>query len=443
MLWDEVKQSLREALPESEYGLWIKPLSCLREDEGILELGGPDRFFCAWIKDRYLDIIRRQVTAAAGSELKISLSTMDSPVGWKQTNGPREQLRLPTVPVGGSRVRSLHPRYVFDEFMVGESNMLAQSACEAIASGDDSYGSCLYLNSSTGLGKSHLTQAVAHRIMNTSPATRLHYLTAQQFSAEMVKGIRGNTMDQFKNKYLHHCDLLLVEDVQTLTGKTKTQEELNEILDYLIKSGKRVILTSAVEPQTLKGIDNEFRSRMTAGLVAQIKAPELATRVSIIRHKAASSGLELDDDLVDYLAKHVSGDVRRIESALIGIKAKSRLMGIVPDLCMVREVVRGLVGLSPELSATMIRDLVSDQFKVSIVDLQSKSRKKAITFPRQVAMYLSRKYTDESLADIGQLYNRDHSTVLYAIRTVTQKMARNACVRGQVNMLCSKLKNNS
>ncbi len=442
MLWDEVKQSLREALSESEYGLWIKPLSCLREDTELLELGGPDRFFCAWIRDRYLEIISRQVVAARGSSVEVKLSVAAAPAAADSACG-KGQLRLPTMPVGGSRIRSLHPRYVFDEFMVGESNMLAQSACEALAGGDDSYGTCLYLNSSTGLGKSHLTQAVAHRIINTSPATRLHYLTAQQFSAEMVKGIRGNTMDQFKNKYLHHCDMLLVEDVQTLTGKTKTQEELNEILDYLIKSGKRVILTSAVEPQTLEGIDSEFRSRMTAGLVARIKAPDLATRVNIIQHKAAGSGLELDDELVDYLARHVSGDVRRIESALIGIKAKSRLMGIVPDLCMVKEVVRGLIGLSQELSAVMIRDLVSDQFKVSVGDLQSRSRKKAITFPRQVAMYLSRKYTDESLADIGQLYNRDHSTVLYAIRKVTEKMARNACVRGQVNMLCSKLKENS
>ncbi len=442
MLWKKIKQSLQESLPESEYSLWIKPLACLRDEENVLELSGPDRFFCAWIRDRYLEIINQQLQQIRGAEqgdlqIKVSVASQSLATGEILQGG---QLRLPTVPVGGSRIRSLHPRYVFDEFMVGESNMLAQSACEAFAEGDDFYGSCLYLNSTTGLGKSHLTQAVAHQVMNTSPATRLHYLSAQQFSAEMVKGIRGNTMDQFKNKYLHHCDMLLVEDVQTLTGKNKTQEELNEILDYLIKSGKRVILTSSVEPQTLKGIDNEFRSRMTAGLVAKIKAPEFDTRINIIRHKAAGSGLELDDELVDYLAHHLSGDVRRTESALIGIKAKSRFMGIVPDLCMVKEVVRGLVGISHEMSALMIRDLISDQFKISIGDLKSRSRKKTIAFPRQVAMYLSRKYTEDSLADIGHLYNRDHSTVLYAIRVVTQKMARNASIRGQVNLLCSKLK---
>jgi chromosomal replication initiator protein len=247
-------------------------------------------------------------------------------------------------------------------------------------------------------------------------------------------------MEQFSRKFINGCDLLLVEDVHTLTGKTKTQEELNNILDYLIKSGKRVILTSAVAPRKLKGLDEDFRSRMTSGLVTGIEAPDFDTRVSIIRHKASVNELQLTDDLVDFMARHLQGDVRRMESAVIGIKAKSCLRDAPPDMELVREVLHGLIDRPARLNGETIRDFVGCQFKVSVEDLQSRSRKRAITFPRQVAMYLTRKYTRESLADIGSYYNRDHSTVLHAIKVITRDMARKTSTREQIEMLCRKLK---
>jgi len=367
------------------------------------------------------------------------LTVADTPSLQLEPNGSG-QLRLPGVSTGKSSIRSLHPAYTFDQFMVGESNMLARSACTAIASGDRTFGNCLFMNSDTGLGKSHLTQGVVHQVMNTSPATRMQYLTAQQFSAEMVKGIRTGTMEQFTKRFINGCDLLLVEDVHTLTGKVKTQEELNNVLDYLIKSGKRVILTSAVAPHRLNGLDEDFRSRMTSGLVTGIEAPEYKTRVSIIRHKATINGLELSDDLVDFMAHHLRGDIRRTESAIIGIKAKSCLRETPPDMDLVKEILHGLIGRPAQLSGETIRDFVGSQFKVSVEELKSRSRKRAITFPRQVAMYLTRKYTEETLANIGSHYNRDHSTVLHAIKVITRDMARKTSTREQTEMLCRKLK---
>ncbi len=228
--------------------------------------------------------------------------------------------------------------------MVGESNLLARSACKALATGDATFGNCLFMNSTTGLGKSHLTQAVVHQVLHSAPSTRLHYLTAQQFSAEMVKNIRTNSMEQFSKKYVNNCDMLLVEDVHTLTGKNKTQEELNTILDYLIKSGRRVILTSALAPGKLAGIDDDFRSRMTSGLVTGIESPDYETRARIIRHKMRQHGLGRDEDLVGFMAENLRGDIRRMESAILGIKAKSSLRNTPPDLAMVREVIFGLIG---------------------------------------------------------------------------------------------------
>ena len=441
MLWETVRESLQESLSESEYSLWIKPLVCQKIDDRVIELAGPDRFFCSWIKDRYLGLISEKICELDHEMNQTVILTVASQPALQIESNRGGQLRLPGIRNNATHIRSLHPGYTFEQFMVGQSNVLAQSACHAIANAEKTFGNCLFINSSTGLGKSHLTQAVVHTVLKEAPSTLMHYLTAQQFSAEMVNGIRNKTMDQFSRKYVQNCDLLLVEDVHTLVGKNKTQDELNTVLDYLIKSGKRVILTAAVAPGKLKGIDDDFRSRMTSGLVTTINAPDYATRVSIIRHKAKVNDLTLDNTLVDLLAQHLCGDIRKTESAIIGIKAKSCLLNTPPDKTIINEVLHELVGTPEKLNGEMIRKFVSGQFKVSIDDLKSRSRKRSITFPRQVAMYLTRKYTDQSLADIGQFYNRDHSTVLYAIRTITTDRYRKSSVNEQLEHLCRKLKN--
>lgn len=235
--------------------------------------------------------------------------------------------------------------------------------------------------------------------------------------------------------------MLLVEDIHTLVGKNKTQEQLNNVLDYLIKSGKRVILTAAVTPRKLEGIDEDFKSRMTSGLVTKIDAPDYATRINIIRHKARANNLNIDDTLVDYLAQHLKGDIRKTESAIIGIKAKSCMLNSRPDKALIKEVLSELIGAQSSLNGEAIRSFIGGQYNISIEELKSRTRKRSVAFPRQIAMYLTRKYTDNSLADIGGLYNRDHSTVLHAIRVVTRDMSRNSSIKEQISLLCDKLKN--
>jgi len=440
MPWETVRKSLREFLPESEYSLWIKPLVCQRDDEQSIELAGPDRFFCSWVRDHYLDTISEKFQELSGNgKQSISLTVANRPALQIEC-AASGQLRLPGVHTPKNRVRSLHPGYTFEQFMVGQSNVLARSACRALARGERTFGNFLFINSSTGLGKSHLTQAVVHSVLQEAPSTMLNYLTAQQFSAEMVNGIRTKSMDKFSKKFVHNCDMLLVEDVHTLVGKNKTQDELNTILDYLIKSGRRVILTAAVAPGKLDGIDEDFRSRMTSGLITRIDAPDYATRVNIIRHKANANALALDDTLIDLLAGNLNGDIRKIESAVIGIKAKSCLLDTPPDKTMIMEVLREIVGTRAKLDGETIRNFISSQFKVSVDELQSRSRKRSVAFPRQVAMYMTRKFTDRSLADIGDLYNRDHSTVLHAIKVITRDRSRKSSTNEQIELLCRLLK---
>jgi chromosomal replication initiator protein len=442
MPWNEIKDLLKDKLPDTVHKLWIEPITCHRDDETLLELSCPDRFFYSWVKENYLATIQESLVCLGRASQKVHLTVGQAELSCGQSQlleGDRKQLRLPSMPEVKSHIRNLHPRYTFEEFMVGDSNLIAHSACQAIAQGDTTLGPTLYINAGTGLGKSHLTHAVAHSIASLSPGTRLFYLTAQQFSSEMVGRIKTNSMDSFKEKYHHNCDVLLIEDIQSLAGKEKTQTELNELLDVLMKSGKRIILNGSRAPRDLSNIDEGFRSRMSAGLISTINPPDIKTSRRIIRRKAKNCNLPLADDLVDYLAQSIKGDIRKIESSIVGLKAKSSLMKVDPDLLMAKEVVSEIIGNSQMLSVEMIRDFIARHYKISVDDLQSRSRKKTIAFPRQVSMFLARKYTELGLAEIGRVFNRDHSTVLHSIRVITDAMSRNGSVRGQVELLAKKL----
>ncbi len=436
MLWERLRDAVREQISQEEYQLWIQPLTCMVEGETSLDLTGPDRFFCAWLREKYLPLLVSQLHALDGGRRELRLLEPSQPLALSATDSC--QLRLPHLPAQGSTLRRLHPRYTFDEFLEGEGNVLASSACRALATGDMIYGPCLYLASSTGLGKSHLAQAVAHEVLREAPGTSLHYLSAQQFSNDMVRQIKANTLDQFKTRF-QGCDFLVMEDVQCLAGKARTQVEMDELLDSLIKTGTRVVLTGTVAPCVLDGLDPAFKSRMASGLVATIAEPDRATRQRIIRRKSANCGLALGDDVVEFLAGRLRGDVRRLESAVIGLKAKASMQGKGVDLSLAREVIRELLGNVAELSGVLIRDFVAAQFRISVEELKSRSRKRAVVFARHLGMYLSRKFTEETLMDIGRLYERDHSTVLHGVQTITEGMHRNTTVRGQVELLSRRL----
>ncbi len=437
MVWMRAKKRLQEVLSENIYSLWIEPLEGQQENKTSLSLTCPDRYFGAYVTQNFLSLIIEKVVEVNQDITQVSINDA---CRFARPQPVSKQLRLPSLPLNTSSTRSLHPRYTFEDFMVGESNILAQSACRSLSSMDDAIGPCLYINSSTGLGKTHLTHAIAHKIFADSPVTRLHYLTAQQFASEMVQSIQTNTMNNFKQKYHHNCDILLVEDVQNLVGKKKTQQELNEVLDALIKSGKRVVMTSNKSPRELSGIDEDIRSRMSSGLVTSIQKPDLATRARIIRRKAEQQNLSLQDSFIEYLAQQVKGDVRRIESAIIAIKARAALKNGKIDEKLIEEVVAFLVGAPRALTAHAICELVARQFQVTLDEMQSRSRKKTVAFPRQVAMFLSRKHTEETLADIGMVFNRDHSTVMHSIKVVSGLIRRDNSVSAQLELLSNKVR---
>ena len=441
MPWEMIKENLAAVLPESTLSLWIHPLEFRKASDRVFELVAPDRFFCSWVKENFFTDIRKCLDDLEMQDTEIKLVVAPERPNPILPPGKNDgQLRLPRIPQVKNTVRALHPRFTFDEFMVGESNAMAKVACEAIANDDSALGRCLFIESGPGLGKSHLTHAVAHKIMAESPSTKLHYLTAQQLTAEMVKSIRSNSMEQFKEKY-HRCDVLLMEDIHTLSGRIKTQEELTAALDILMGQEKRIIFTSKVPPREIPKIEPDLLSRLAGGLITTINPPDLQTRRHIIKKKSDNYALELDDNLIGFLAENIRGDIRQVESAVVGLKAKMGLLGCRPDLDMLKEVIGSIVG-GPDatVSAETIRDFIAKQFKTSSAELQSKCRKREIAFPRQVAMYLARKFTDQALADIGRAFNRDHSTVVHSVRVITNSMNRNGSVKGQIDLLTDKIR---
>ncbi len=440
MPWEKIKEKLSAILTEANMSLWITPLECRKSSDKQLILEAPDRFFCTWVKENYLPKLRSCIDQLGMPDMKVKLTvTGGDPVSMLPPGKNESQLRLPTIPKVKNTVRTLHPRYTFDEFMVGESNIMARTVCESIANDDSSYGRCLFIESGPGLGKSHMTHAVAHKITSESPSTSLHYLTAQQLTAEMVKHIRNNKMEQFKEKY-ENCDVMLLEDIHTLSGRIKTQQELAAALDILMEQNKRVIFTSKASPRNIPDIEPELRSRLTGGLLATINPPDFLTRTHIVRKKSAYHALDFNDEMVEFIAENVKGDIRQVESTLVGLKAKMGLKGCHADLELIKEVISGIVGCAEySISAEVLRDFVARQFKISAEELQSKSRKRTVAFPRQIAMYLARKLTDQGLTDIGRAFNRDHSTVVHSVRVITDSINRNGSVKGQVEHLTSKI----
>jgi len=412
-------------------------LECRRFDEDVVELAGPDRYFCSWIAKNYMAEIKEALKESNCANAEIIFSAAHESEK-RAADSPKRQLRLPEFPKVKQAALNLNPRYIFEEFVVGDCNAVAHSACRAMAAGDSSFGQCLYINAGTGLGKSHLTHAVAHHLLNFAPGKSLRYLNSKQLTADMVHSIKNHTMETFKSKY-QSCDVLLMEDIPALKGKQKTQEEFAGFLDVLLETGKTVILTGDQGPREIDGLDPGVRSRVSSGLITTISAPDLTTRRKIIQKKAANHDLPLSEELVTLMAKHLQGDIRLIKSAIIGIKAKASLRKMVPDRDMVKEVLTDLVDRYQALTPEVIRDFVVQQFKISVEDIQSKSRKRAITFPRQVSMYLSRKFTEGALSDIGRALNRDHATVVHSVKRITESMARNSSIRGQINLLEKKL----
>lgn len=415
-LWEAAKTSLKEQVSPGGYSLWLEPLQAELGPEGELTLMAPNPFALKWVQSHYLPLIHRTLETL-GSALPVRLA---APNGAKLRSFSPPTVLQPGLPLLTSPQsgRGLNQIYTFERFVVGSSNRLAYQASRALARNDTILNGVLFLTSAPGLGKSHLSQAVGNFLKDSSPPARTFYVTAEDFANDMVQSLKAGQMSRFKERYRGECDVLLLEEVQFLSGKEKIQAELCFTLDTLLSRRTRVVFTSSYLPGEISKLSNELRSRLTGGLITPIDPPEFATRVQILARKAQERGVAAPVNVLEYLAEHVSGDVRRLESALDCLAARAMLLKEPISVGTAREVLRDLKAVETRLSVPQIQKIVSDYYQVSLRELLSRSRLKKLVRARQMALYFAHLYTQKTVAELGRLFQRSHSSVVHALQTL-------------------------
>ena len=438
-VWNEVKASIKSRIPDHSFWMWIEPLRVARGDEGCMVLYSPNFFSRRRVLEHYGTLIESELKKILGESCRFSIEISTTNTLPKSQRDENPQLALPNINVCPSNGRLLKKDFTFDRFVVGENNNFAYSASLSMASQKNGSQNALLLLSKTGMGKSHLSQAVGHHILSEYPSNRVYYMTAEDFSNEMVDAFQHNSINAFKQKYRNQCDVLLLEDVHYLRGKTRTQIELALILDTLFEAGKKIIFSSCYLPAEIPKIDDQLRSRLSWSLISNIDPPDFRTRVRILKKKASFNGYTVPEEVIHYLAAELTDDVRQLESGLIGVTAKSNLLGTPIELKLAESVVKTIARQQKNITIDGIKKMVCKHYNISVSDIVSRSRKQSIVRPRQIAIYLSRRYTDASVQVIGKSFNRYHATALHSIGTVERGLKENGPLQKQVNFLCKKI----
>ena len=438
-VWNTVKAAIKKEIPRHSYQMWIEPIKLHQAREGQLILACPNVFSKKRVQDHYSPIIESELKGILGNACQLTL-IVSGRNGRSKIKTPTDtQLSLPNINIRPHGGRLLRKDYTFDHFVVGSNNDFAYTASLSMASRNNNQQNALFLLANTGMGKSHLSQAIGHHILSEYPNERVYYMTAEDFSNEMVRAYRHNDIDRFKGKYRNGCDVLLLEDLHYLSGKERTQVELAMTLDALLAANKKIIFSSCYLPTEIPKLNDKLRSRLINGLISKIEPPGFRTRVRILKKKSMLRGFKVPDAIVQYLAAELTDDVRQLESGLIGVIAKSSLLGVKIDQALAESVVKNIVAQRKSISIDVIKKLVCKYYGISLPEIVSRSRKQGIVRPRQMAMFLSRQYTDAPLQEIGRCFNRYHATALHAINAIEKKLKHNTAVQKQVHFFRHKL----
>ena len=447
-LWETVKCDLKGLFPEDVFQMWFEPMTCLESTEDSVVLGVPNDFAAIWVHDNYLDLISQRLRLTSGRLVHVSLRKTDvapsaaparvEPAPRHRTTGKSRPVRYDErLAISGS----LNPRNTFENFVVGSNNQLAHAAALAVAQAPAQAYNPLFIHGSTGLGKTHLMHAIGHSILQRNPDARVAYLSTEKFTNEFIHAIQENSLTKFRQRY-RSVDILLVDDIQFLAGKERIQEEFFHTFNDLFESGKQIVLSSDRPVTEIAALESRLVSRFQWGLAADIQSPDLETRVAILRTKATSLKVDLPMPVLEFMAQHISKNIRRLEGALIKVSSYTALTGKQLDLATAEHLLRDVLMEEAQhrLSIEAIQKRVADHYQIRHSDMTSKRRPNAIAFPRQIAMYLSRQLTRHSLQEIGEAFGgRDHGTVIHAVKTVENMMETDDSVRGSVDFLKAQL----
>ncbi|QRN97480.1 chromosomal replication initiator protein DnaA [Archangium violaceum] len=432
-LWERMLDCLRQ--DKRDYALgWIGRMQPLEVREGVLVLGVPDRFYRDWVDDHYRALMEATLAKVTNEATSLAYEVVEG-LAPAPTLQPAPQVKS----AGGARPPRLNARFTFQSFVVADSNQLAAAAAHAVAESPGRAYNPLYVYGGTGLGKTHLLHAIGNKIWERDPTQRVVYLSSEQFTNEYIESVREQRMPEFRRKFRDECDVLLIDDVQFLGRKEETQREFFHTFNTLHELGKAIILTSDMVPAEVPGLEERLRSRFSMGLITDIQEPSFETRVAILQKKAALEGLDLPDEVAHFIARAIQKNVRELEGALVKVSAIHSLSRQPVTVDFVSHVLKDVLPTRQVVDVESIQREVARYYKVPVEALKEDRRHKALAHARQVAMYLSRKLTKGSFPEIAARFNKDHSTVISAVRKVEKLRETDAGVKRELDELESKL----
>jgi chromosomal replication initiator protein len=450
-IWEKTLIQLEQTLTPQHFSTWIKPIQFVGLEEDVVFLQVPNRFILDWIKDHYTSLIQEILSEITAEPFRINLN-IASPKNNKNLKlssmdvekAQPEQIQVKVSPPARSRNNAfnLNIKYTFDEFVLGSSNQFACAAAMAVANNPATTYNPLFIYGGVGLGKTHLINAIGNAILKNNPEMKVCYYTSEKFMNELINSLRYAKMDEFRNKF-RSMDVLLIDDVQFIAGKERTQEEFFHTFNALYDSHKQIVVTSDKFPKEIPGLEERLRSRFEWGLIADIQAPDMETKQAILKMKAEQNGIDLPEDVISFLANSVSSNVRELEGYLIRIGAYASLTAIPISLDMAQDVLKDiLIEKRRELTVEEIQKQVAAHFSIKVSDIKSSKRMKALVLPRQIAMYLARQLTPHSYPEIGERFGgKDHSTIIHAIKKIEKIMEEDFQVRSTINSLKKELTN--
>jgi chromosomal replication initiator protein len=419
--WDEALEYIQQKVPKQVFDTWFLPVQFDKVENSTIYLGVPNKFFGEWLDTHYGALLAEAVAIAGGGEpLTVAFIVRE-----KTAASPIE---LPSVVQGGKgqvppkprRGILLNPKYTFRNFVVGAGNQFAHAACMAVAEQPGQTYNPLFIYGGVGLGKTHLLNAIGNHVAEQRDL-RIAYLTTEQFTNEVINSIRYDKMMDLRKRY-RHIDMLMIDDIQFLVGKERTQEEFFHTFNALYEGHKQIVLSSDRFPKDMPDIEERLRSRFEWGLIADLQPPDVETRIAILRKKSEDEGIKLPEDVIQFLSTTMKSNIRELEGSLVRLGAYASLTGQVISLDLAKTVLRDLIGDKKKVVAMDdIQEAVCAQFHVKIAELKSRRRSKTLVHPRQIAMYLCRELTDASYPEIGRQFGgKDHTTIIHACRQVTK-----------------------
>lgn len=435
ILWEKSLHIIKDKVSQQNFDTWIRPIKISSLEGSNITLHVPNKFFKDWLMENYHTVIKDALASIAGIDLKvdlqIALDAKKSQSSTRRAGDHQEKTRSPKKSVRSGTNQSLNQHYAFDRFVVGPCNQFAHAASVSVAEQPAKNYNPLFIYGGVGLGKTHLLNAIGLHTLALFPHLNVVYVSAEEFMNELINSIRYDRMPKFREKY-RNMDCLLMDDIQFVAGKEKTQEEFFHTFNTLHDSGKQIVVTSDKFPKDIPNMENRLRSRFEWGLIADIHPPEIETKIAILEKKAQENKMVLPQNVAHYVASHVESNIRELEGYLIRISAFSSLTGKEIDMNLTKEVLKKIIKLNEKEEVTVdeILKTVAGKLNVKMSDIKSHKKNKNLVFARQIAMYLSRRMTSASFPDIGEkIGGRDHSTVIYACNKMKKVMEEDLNVK--------------